>query len=56
MAEDLVAFIKWLVAQRGAPVVRMEDASEFVAWARPDCCRLAGTGAICIEPGSPPSG
>jgi len=53
-ADDLVAVIEALVAERGAPGhLRMDNGPELVAWALRDWCRLAGTGTIYIEPGSP---
>jgi len=53
-ADDLVAVIETLVAERGAPRhLRMDNGPELVAWALRDWCRLAGTGTIYIEPGSP---
>jgi putative transposase len=53
-ADDLVSVIEGLVAQRGAPAhLRMDNGPELVAWALRDWCRLAGTGTIYIEPGSP---
>jgi putative transposase len=53
-ADDVVATIEALVKQRGAPAhLRMDNGPELVAWALRDWCRLAGTGTIYIEPGSP---
>ena len=53
-AEDIVAVIEALVAERGAPThLRMDNGPELIAWALRDWCRLAGTGTIYIEPGSP---
>ncbi len=53
-ADDLVDCIDALVAQRGAPGhLRMDNGPELIAWALRDWCRLAGTGTIYIEPGSP---
>ncbi len=53
-ADDVVATIEALVAERGAPGhLRMDNGPELVAWALRDWCRLAGTGTIYIEPGSP---
>jgi putative transposase len=53
-ADDVVATIEALVAERGTPGhLRMDNGPELVAWALRDWCRLAGTGTIYIEPGSP---
>ncbi len=53
-ADEVVATIEALVAERGAPAhLRMDNGPELVAWALRDWCRLAGTGTIYIEPGSP---
>jgi len=53
-ADDLVAVVEQLVAERGAPGhLRMDNGPELIAWALRDWCRLAGTGTIYIEPGSP---
>ena len=53
-ADDLLAVIDALVAERGAPGhLRMDNGPELIAWALRDWCRLAGTGTIYIEPGSP---
>jgi putative transposase len=50
----VVATIEALVAERGTPGhLRMDNGPELVAWALRDWCRLAGTGTIYIEPGSP---
>ena len=54
VADDVVATIEALVAERGAPAhLRMDNGPELVAWALQEWCRLAGTGTIYIEPGSP---
>ena len=53
-ADDIVATMATLVAERGAPAhLRMDNGPELVAWALRDWCRLAGTGTVYIEPGSP---
>ena len=53
-ADTVVAVIDQLVAQRGAPAhLRMDNGPELIAWALRDWCRLAGTGTVYIEPGSP---
>ena len=53
-ADDLVAVVECLVAERGAPCyLRMDNGPELVAWALRDWCRLAGTATVYIEPGSP---
>jgi putative transposase len=53
-ADDAVAVIEALVAERGAPEhLRMDNGPELIAWALRDWCRLAGTGTVYIEPGSP---
>jgi len=53
-ADDLVAVIEALVAERGAPEhLRMDNGPELIAWALRDWCRLAGTATAYIEPGSP---
>ncbi len=53
-AEDVVATIDAVVAERGAPKhLRMDNGPELVAWALRDWCRLAHTATIYIEPGSP---
>ncbi|GAC1413620.1 MAG: hypothetical protein NVSMB57_09140 [Actinomycetota bacterium] len=54
LADDVVAAIEKLVAERGAPKqLRMDNGPEFIAWAIREWCRLSGTGTIYIEPGSP---
>jgi len=53
-ADQVVAVIERLVAQRGAPrYLRMDNGPELIAEALRDCCRLAGLGTIYIEPGAP---
>jgi putative transposase len=53
-ADQLIAVIEALVAQRGAPEhLRMDNGPELLSWAVRDWCRLAGTKTIYIEPGSP---
>ncbi len=53
-ADDVVAVIEALVAQRGAPQhLRMDNGPELIAWALRDWCRLVGTATNYIEPGSP---
>jgi len=53
-ADQVVAVIETLVAQRGAPAhLRMDNGPELIAWALRDWCRLAGTGTVYIEPGAP---
>ena len=53
-ADDVVAVIEALVAERGAPEhLRMDNGPELIAWALRDWCRLAGTATAYIEPGSP---
>ncbi len=53
-AEDVVAVIETLVAERGAPAhLRLDNGPELIAWALRDWCRLAGTTTSYIEPGSP---
>jgi transposase InsO family protein len=53
-ADELLGVIDGLVAERGAPGhLRMDNGPELIAWALRDWCRLAGTGTIYIEPGSP---
>ncbi len=53
-ADDVVAIIEALVAQRGAPQhLRMDNGPELIAWALREWCRLAGTATSYIEPGSP---
>jgi putative transposase len=53
-ADEVVAVIEHLVAERGAPGhLRMDNGPELLAWALRDWCRLAGTATTYIEPGSP---
>ena len=53
-ADDVVATVEALVAERGAPAhLRMDNGPELVAWALREWCRLVGTGTMYIEPGSP---
>lgn len=53
-ADDVVAVIDALVADRGAPNhLRMDNGPEMIAWSLKEWCRLAGTGTAYIEPGSP---
>jgi transposase InsO family protein len=53
-ADEVVAVIEALVAERGAPAyLRMDNGPELIAWALRDWCRLAGTATAYIEPGSP---
>lgn len=53
-ADEVVAVIEKLVAERGAPErLRMDNGPELIAWALRDWCRLAGTTTSYIEPGSP---
>ena len=53
-ADDVVAIIERLVAERGAPGhLRMDNGPELIAWALRDWCRLHRTTTSYIEPGSP---
>jgi putative transposase len=53
-ADGVVETLDRLVAVRGAPgFLRMDNGPEFIAWAIKDWCRMAGTGTVYIEPGSP---
>ena len=53
-ADDVVAIIEGLVAERGTPTqLRMDNGPELIAWALRDWCRLHGTNTSYIEPGSP---
>ena len=53
-ADDVVATIEALVAERGAPGhLRMDNGPELIAWTLREWCRLAGTATTYIEPGSP---
>jgi transposase InsO family protein len=53
-ADDVVAIIEDLAAQRGAPGnLRMDNGPELIAWALRDWCRMHRTTTSYIEPGSP---
>ena len=53
-ADDVVDVLDLAKAERGAPeCIRMDNGPELIAMAVRDWCRLAGTGTIYIEPGSP---
>jgi putative transposase len=53
-ADDVVACLEKLVAERGAPVyLRFDNGPEFVAYAVIDWCRFSGIDTIFIDPGSP---
>ena len=53
-ADDVVACLERLAAQRGAPAyVRFDHGPEFIAYAVADWCRFNGTGTLFIDPGSP---
>ncbi len=53
-ADDVVAQIERLVAERGAPKwLRMDNGPELLAWALREWCRFSGTGTCYIDPGSP---
>lgn len=53
-ADDVVAVLDRLVAERGAPrYLRMDNGPELIAWALREWCRLGHTGTVYIEPGSP---
>lgn len=53
-ADDVVASLDQVVAHRGAPeFLRMDNGPELIAWAIKDWCRMAGTGTVYIQPGSP---
>jgi putative transposase len=53
-ADDVVAIIEGLVAQRGTPEhLRMDNGPELIAWALRDWCRMHHTSTSYIEPGSP---
>lgn len=53
-ADDVVSVLDRVKAERGAPeYIRMDNGPEMIAGAIRDWCRLAGTGTLYIEPGSP---
>jgi putative transposase len=53
-ADDVVAIIERLVAERGAPQqLRMDNGPELIAWALRDWCRMHSTTTSYIEPGAP---
>ncbi len=53
-ADDVIAVIARLIAQRGAPAfLRMDNGPELVAAGLRDWCRIWGTHTAYIEPGSP---
>ena len=53
-ADGLVEIIEALVAVRGAPEhLRMDNGPEMIAWGLREWCRLSGSRATYIEPGSP---
>jgi putative transposase len=53
-ADTVVSVLEALTAQRGTPrQLRMDNGPELIAWALRNWCRLAGTGTVYIEPGSP---
>ncbi len=54
-ADRTVSVLERIVAERGRPpeLVRMDNGPELTANALRDWCRLGGTGASYIEPGSP---
>jgi len=53
-AQDVVATLQRLVAQRGAPTyIRSDNGPEFVATAVKDWLQKAGIGTLYIEPGAP---
>jgi len=53
-ADDVVEVLDQAQAKRGAPqYIRMDNGPEMIAGAIRDWCRLAGTGTLYIEPGSP---
>jgi putative transposase len=53
-ADQLVETIGALVAVRGAPEhLRMDNGPEMIAWGLREWCRLSGSRATYIEPGSP---
>jgi transposase InsO family protein len=53
-ADDVVAIIERLVAERGVPQhLRMDNGPELIAWALRDWCRIHHTTTSYIEPGAP---
>ena len=53
-ADELVEVIESLVVTRGAPEhLRMDNGPEMIAWGLREWCRLSGSRATYIEPGSP---
>lgn len=53
-AEQLVDVLEDLVGERGAPgYLRCDNGPEMIAFTLRDWCRMSGTGASYIEPGSP---
>jgi putative transposase len=53
-ADDVVATLDRLVAERGAPVyLRFDNGPEFIANALVDWCRFTGAQTVFIDPGSP---
>jgi putative transposase len=53
-ADGVVEIIEALVALRGAPEhLRMDNGPEMIAWGLREWCRLSGSRATYIEPGSP---
>ncbi len=53
-AQDVVATLQRLVAQRGAPTyIRSDNGPEFVSTAVKDWLQEAGIGTLYIEPGAP---
>jgi putative transposase len=53
-ADDVVNELDNASLERGAPAfIRCDNGPEFSAAAIRDWCRFSGTGAACIDPGSP---
>jgi putative transposase len=53
-ADDIVAVLDRLAAERGAPVyLRFDNGPEFIANALVDWCRFTGAETVFIDPGSP---
>jgi putative transposase len=53
-AEEVIAVIEGLVANRGAPqYLRADNGPEMIAGALKDYCRMADTTTAYIDPGSP---